>query len=61
MTRTTDPDPGPLPPLGERVPKKPAPAPLEHWEPTGTPGVERERNTGRFRTNIRENGGTPCS
>lgn len=51
MTRTTDPDPQPFQPLGEKVaPKKPADP---EWVPVpDSPNVERNVVTGRVRTAI---------
>lgn len=50
MTRTTDPEPEPYKPFGEKVlPQKPK---LPEWEPLrDSPGIERSRVTGQLRTN----------
>lgn len=54
MTRTTDPDPEPAGPFGHPEPRQ-APAAPDEWEKTETSGVERNRVTGRLRTNIPAN------
>jgi hypothetical protein len=51
MTRTTDPDPQPMKPLGEKV--TPAPPPAPEWKPKpGSPGIEVNKR-GELRTNIK--------
>jgi len=58
--RTTDPDPTPMRPLGEKATPKPQPSPPT-WQPKpGAPGIESDPS-GRMRTNIPANGGNPCS
>jgi hypothetical protein len=54
MTRSGPPEPpaGPWQPLGSPTPK-PAPTPASEWDPVpDTPGIERNRLTGRLRTNL---------
>lgn len=49
MTRTTDPDPEPWRPLGEKVDRR-APQPPKPWtKPQGEYGIVQDEN-GRFRT-----------
>lgn len=50
--RTTDPDPVPFQPLGQKV-EKPAPPPAPEWKqvPGAAKGVEQDR-AGHLRTNI---------
>lgn len=53
MVGTTDPDPTPLPPLGPKVErvKAPAPVPRRRMDDDLPPGFERTPD-GRLRTNI---------
>lgn len=54
MPRSTDPAPRPQGPLGDRVAPKPAKPAASDWEPVpGSPGIERNRVTGRMRTNFK--------
>jgi hypothetical protein len=51
--RTTDPDPKPFRPLGEKV-TPPAPPPAPEWKPrAGSPGIE-ENAQGQLRTTDRK-------
>lgn len=38
-------------PLGQPLPREKAPDTRPEWVPTGTPGIERHRDTGQIRTN----------
>lgn len=50
--RSTDPEPEPWRPIGERVQPK-APTPKPEWSPLpDNPAIERNRATGRLRTNL---------
>ena len=54
MPRDTDPTPRPQGPLGERVAPAPPKPDAGQWEPVpGSPGIERNRVTGRLRTNFK--------